>query len=210
MASQQHNYVQGCSSRRRHKITRASRDAGYAPDIRVRRFLCILHAKYHACTYERNVNERVCVCQNIQRGKERERERDEGQRERTKERDGVRARDNIVLERKAVEEGQREREMREHARQSRASSWPSCFKMSSAFVYIEENLLLRSGKLRKRERLSSFLSLSLSLAPLFFFYAARSFLILPFSPFVSFQLVRFSIFAIAAPSVQLLLAFSRC
>lgn len=79
--------------------------------------------------------------------------------------------------------------MREHARQSRASSWPSCFKMSSAFVYIEENLLLRSGKLRKRERLSSFLSLSLSLAPLFFFYAARSFLILPFSPFVSFQLV---------------------
>lgn len=61
------------------------------------------------------------MCQNIQRGKERERERDEGQRERTKERDGVRARDNIVLERKAVEEGQRERERNERARATIAS-----------------------------------------------------------------------------------------
>lgn len=52
---------------------------------------------------------------------ERERERDEGQRERTKERDGVRARDNIVLERKAVEEGQRERERNERARATIAS-----------------------------------------------------------------------------------------
>lgn len=109
----------------------------------------------------------MCVCARTFREGERVRKRD-------KERDCVRARDNIVLERKAVEEGQRERE--------RASSWPSCFKMSSAFVYIEENLLLRSGKLRKRERLS------------FFFYAARSFLILPLSPFVPFQLRLFFYF----------------
>lgn len=60
---------------------------------------------------------------------------------------------------------------------------------------------------------SAFLPSSLYLCLLLhssFFYAARSFLILPFSPFVSFQLVRFSIFAIAVPSVQLPLAFSRC
>ena len=48
-------------------------------------------------------NERVCVCARTFREGERVRKRD-------KERDCVRARDNIVLERKAVEEGQRERE----------------------------------------------------------------------------------------------------
>lgn len=61
------------------------------------------------------------MCARTFREGERERERDEGQRERTKERDGVRARDNIVLERKAVEEGQRERERNERARATIAS-----------------------------------------------------------------------------------------
>lgn len=60
-----------------------------------------------------------CVCARTFREGKRERERDEGQRERTKERDGVRARDNIVLERKAVEEGQREREKWESTRDNR-------------------------------------------------------------------------------------------
>lgn len=65
-----------------------------------------------AHSYERNVQEYVCVCM----PEHREGERKRGEE---KERDGARARDNIVLERKAVEEGRRERNerarWREHA-----------------------------------------------------------------------------------------------
>ena len=57
--------------------------------------------RVYECTGE--TSECVCVPEHSERERERVRKRD-------KERDCVRARDNIVLERKAVEEGQRERE----------------------------------------------------------------------------------------------------
>ena len=123
-------------------------------------------------------NERVCVC--VPEHSERKRER---VRKRDKERDCVRARDNIVLERKAVEEGQRERE-------SEPPRGPRVLKCRA--------LLCRSRKICSYVRANcakGSVSLSLSLARLsFFFYAARSFLILPFSPFVPFQLRLFFYF----------------
>lgn len=117
----------------------------------------------HTRTRETYKSMYVCVCQNT----ERERERGAKRKKET-------VREHATISCSNVKQWKRdeEREMREQdgksTRQSRASSWPSCFKMSSAFVYIEENLLLRSGKLRKRNA-----SLSLSLA---FFFLRGSFL----------------------------------
>lgn len=121
-------------------------------------------------------NERVCVCARTFREGERVRKRD-------KERDCVRARDNIVLERKAVEEGQRERES-EPPRGPRVLKCRALLCISRKICsYVRANCAKGS------------VSLSLSLARLsFFFYAARSFLILPFSPFVPFQLRLFFYF----------------
>lgn len=123
-------------------------------------------------------NERVCVCARTFREEERERVR-----KRDKERDCVRARDNIVLERKAVEEGQRERES-EPPRGPRVLKCRALLCISRKICsYVRANCAKGS------------VSLSLSLARLsFFFYAARSFLILPFSPFVPFQLRLFFYF----------------
>lgn len=123
-------------------------------------------------------NERVCVC--VPEHSERKRER---VRKRDKERDCVRARDNIVLERKAVEEGQRERES-EPPRGPRVLKCRALLCISRKICsYVRANCAKGS------------VSLSLSLARLsFFFYAARSFLILPFSPFVPFQLRLFFYF----------------
>ena len=123
-------------------------------------------------------NERVCVC--VPEHSERERER---VRKRDKERDCVRARDNIVLERKAVEEGQRERES-EPPRGPRVLKCRALLCISRKICsYVRANCAKGS------------VSLSLSLARLsLFFYAARSFLILPFSPFVPFQLRLFFYF----------------
>lgn len=121
-------------------------------------------------------NERVCVCARTFREGERVRKRD-------KERDCVRARDNIMLERKAVEEGQRERES-EPPRGPRVLKCRALLCISRKICsYVRANCAKGS------------VSLSLSLARLsFFFYAARSFLILPFSPFVPFQLRLFFYF----------------
>lgn len=104
-------------------------------------------------------------------------------RKRDKERDCVRARDNIMLERKAVEEGQRERES-EPPRGPRVLKCRALLCISRKICsYVRANCAKGS------------VSLSLSLARLsFFFYAARSFLILPFSPFVPFQLRLFFYF----------------
>lgn len=123
-------------------------------------------------------NERVCVC--VPEHSERKRER---VRKRDKERDCVRARDNIMLERKAVEEGQRERES-EPPRGPRVLKCRALLCISRKICsYVRANCAKGS------------VSLSLSLARLsFFFYAARSFLILPFSPFVPFQLRLFFYF----------------
>lgn len=121
-------------------------------------------------------NERVCVCARTFREGERVRKRD-------KERDCVRARDNIMLERKAVEEGQRERES-EPPRGPRVLKCRALLCISRKICsYVRANCAKGS------------VSLSLSLARLsLFFYAARSFLILPFSPFVPFQLRLFFYF----------------
>lgn len=121
-------------------------------------------------------NERVCVCARTFREGERVRKRD-------KERDCVRARDNIMLERKAVEEGQRERES-EPPRGPRVLKCRALLCISRKICsYVRANCAKGS------------VSLSLSLARLsFFFYAARSFLILPLSPFVPFQLRLFFYF----------------
>ena len=121
-------------------------------------------------------NERVCVCARTFREGERVRKRD-------KERDCVRARDNIMLERKAVEEGQRERES-EPPRGPRVLKCRALLCISRKICsYVRANCAKGS------------VSLSLSLARLsLFFYAARSFLILPLSPFVPFQLRLFFYF----------------
>lgn len=137
-------------------------------------------------------NERVCVCARTFREGERVRKRD-------KERDCVRARDNIMLERKAVEEGQRERES-EPPRGPRVLKCRALLCISRKICsYVRANCAKGS------------VSLSLSLARLSFFFTRlvpfSSSLCRPLSPSNS---VCFSIFAIAAPSVQLPLAFSRC
>lgn len=129
-------------------------------------------------------NERVCVCARTFREGERVRKRD-------KERDCVRARDNIMLERKAVEEGQRERES-EPPRGPRVLKCRALLCISRKICsYVRANCAKGSVSLFFFTRLVPFSS-SLSR---------------PLSPSNS---VCFSIFAIAAPSVQLPLAFSRC
>lgn len=163
--------VQECSSRRRRKITAGLEGRGLCSWYSCSSIPPRQMPRVYECTGETS----ECVC--VPEHSEREREWGRGTKNET-------VWEHATISCSNVKQWKRDRE------RERASSWPSCFKMSSAFVYIEENLLLRSGKLRKRERLSIFVSCS----SLFFFYAARSFLILPFSPFVPFQLRLFFYF----------------
>lgn len=151
--------VQECSSRRRRKITAGLEGRGLCSWYSCSSIPPRQMPRVYECTGETS----ECVC--VPEHSEREREWGRGTKNET-------VWEHATISCSNVKQWKRDRE------RERASSWPSCFKMSSAFVYIEENLLLRSGKLRKRERLSIFVSCS-SL----FFFLRGSFLSHP--PFVA-------------------------
>lgn len=179
--------VQECSSRRRRKITAGLEGRGLCSWYSCSSIPPRQMPRVYECTGETS----ECVC--VPEHSEREREWGRGTKNET-------VWEHATISCSNVKQWKRDRE------RERASSWPSCFKMSSAFVYIEENAPT-FGQIAQK---GASLYLCLLLVSLFFFTR-----LVPFSSSLSRPLspsnsVCFSIFAIAAPSVQLPLAFSRC
>lgn len=112
--------VQECSSRRRRKITAGLEGRGLCSWYSCSSIPPRQMPRVYECTGETS----ECVC--VPEHSEREREWGRGTKNET-------VWEHATISCSNVKQWKRDRE------RERASSWPSCFKMSSAFVYIEEN-----------------------------------------------------------------------